>query len=143
MAHEMDEQDLGAPTEASSDEPDTAEADTDAVVVTDTEVPVGSEGRHPEPKLHDWVIVQVDSENKKNKRYYMAVIIEVNPDIKVRFLKHITGTPNVFVNSNIPGDESYEVERSDIVKHVQEPMMGNRGSMVFDIDEVNVRHWPK
>ena len=63
MAHEIDEQDLGAPTEASSDEPDTAEADTDAVVVTDTEMPVGSEGRHPELKLHDWVIVQVDSEN--------------------------------------------------------------------------------
>ena len=42
MAQEMDEQDLGAPTEASSEEPDTAEADTDAVVLTDTDVPVGT-----------------------------------------------------------------------------------------------------
>ena len=45
-----------------------------------------------------------------------------------------------FVNSNIPDDESCEIEETDIVMHVNEPKLDNRESMVFDVD---VNNWPK
>lgn len=103
-----------------------------------------SDGREEEevhkPKIHEWVIVKVCDERKNKKKHYMAVIIEVSPVLKVRFLKHVAGTKNVFVNSNIPGDECCEIDVSDIVMYVNEPKLDKRERMVFD---VNVICWPK
>ena len=62
------------------------------------------------------------------------------PSLVVRFLQHVQGTKNVFVNSNIPDDESCEIEETDIVMHVNEPKLDNRERMVFDVD---VNNWPK
>ncbi|KAK3872422.1 hypothetical protein Pcinc_022496 [Petrolisthes cinctipes] len=100
----------------------------------------GNEVSERNPKLHDWVIVQICNELKKKKRYYMAVVIEVIPTLKVRFLKHVPGTPNVFVNSSVPGDESCEIEVDDIVMYSSEPKLGKREKMIFDVD---VNCWPK
>ena len=44
------------------------------------------------------------------------------------------------LNSNIPDDESCEIEETDIVLHVNEPKLDNRERMVFDVD---VNNWPK
>ena len=92
------------------------------------------------PKIHEWVIVQVCDDKMKKKKYYMAIINEVSPTLKVRFLKHVIGTTNVFVTSNVPGDDSCEIDASDIVMYAHEPKIDKRGRMISD---VNVKCWPK
>lgn len=103
-----------------------------------TKITVTTGGRHP--NLHEWVVVRVSDEKQRKSKYYMAVVTKVTPVLKVRFLKHVQGTKNVFVNSNVPGDESCEIDATDIIQYVKEPKIDNRERMLFD---VNAICWPK
>ena len=55
-----------------------------------------------------WVLVKLFSEVKKFYRFFVAVVIKIEPELGVRFVKHIPGTKNVFVNPD--NDEFSECE---------------------------------
>ena len=51
---------------------------------------------------------------------YTAFIVRVKPEIHVRFLKHVNGTPHTFVYPMV--DDSSDIDKADIVKVLPEPV---------------------
>lgn len=89
----------------------------------------------------NWVVVKVPIESsfgKEKHKYFVGVIVTVEPTIKVRFLKHVKGTCHTFINPDV--DDFSDIEKSDIVRVLQEPSLDKKCRMIFDID---VNLWPK
>ena len=85
-----------------------------------------------------WVLVKLFSEVKKFYRFFVAVVIKIEPELEVRFVKHIPGTKNVFVNPD--NDEFSELEIEDIVRVLPDPQLDRKCRLIFDVDATL---WPK
>lgn len=88
----------------------------------------------------NWVVVRVHLDKSKTLkyRYFIAVVVKVESEIRVRFLKHVKGTCHTFVNPEI--DDYSDVDKEDIIKVLPEPTLDNKCRMIFDVD---VNLWPK
>ena len=71
----------------------------------------------------DWVLVKVpvDSTKTAKYRYFIAVVVDAEPDIpvRVRFLQHVRGTGHTFINPKI--DDYSDIDHDDIIKVLPEP----------------------
>ena len=83
-------------------------------------------------------MVKLFSEVKKFYRFFVAVVIKIEPELEVRFVKHIPGTKNVFVNPD--NDEFSELELEDIVRVLPDPQLDRKCRLIFDVDATL---WPK
>lgn len=86
----------------------------------------------------DWLVVKVPFDSMKKFRYFIALVVHVEPEIHVKFLKHVRGTCHTFVYPKI--DDYSDIDLDDIIKVLPEPAIDNKCRMIFDVD---VNLWPK
>lgn len=86
----------------------------------------------------DWVVVRVPFHTKNRYRHYIANVVRVKPEIHVKFVKHVQGTPHTFVYPML--DDNSDIDKEDILKVLPEPSLDRKQRMIFDVD---VNLWPK